>query len=55
MSLTTKEPRYTVAASIPTQDGNWMIRTTKGQAGSSPVPIPDGAAIVIRDGKAVRP
>jgi hypothetical protein len=39
---------------VPRQDGGFMIVTKKG-SGSSPVELHVGAAVIIRDGVAVRP
>lgn len=44
----------TVARCVARQDGAYMIVTRKGNAGSSPTEIPEGTAVVIRDGHAVR-
>ena len=43
-----------VARCIPRQDGGWMVVTRKGNAGSSPSEIPQGAQVIVRDGKAER-
>jgi hypothetical protein len=44
----------TVGRCVPRQDGGYLIVTRKGRSGSSPHEIPEGAAVVIRDGLAVR-
>lgn len=44
----------TVARSVPRQDGGWMVLTTKGHSGSSPVELPEGAHIIIENGIARR-
>lgn len=43
-----------VARCIATHDGTWMVVTRKGASGSSPIEIPIGAFVVIRDGQAER-
>lgn len=44
----------TVLRCVPRQDGGYMIITKKG-SGSSPVALHLGAAVILRDGQAVRP
>lgn len=43
-----------VARCVPRLDGGYLILTRKG-SGSSPVELPVGSAVVLRDGLAVRP
>ena len=44
-----------VSRCVARQDGGWMVVTRKGRSGVSLTEIPEGAAVVIRDGQAVRP
>jgi hypothetical protein len=43
-----------VVRSTPTQDGNWLVMTRKSGAASSPKEIPEGTAVIVRDGIAER-
>ena len=54
MSVRVNPKSEPVLRCVPRQDGGYMIVTKKG-SGSSPVPLHEGAAVIIRDGQAVRP
>lgn len=43
-----------VGRCIPRQDGGYLIITLKGQSGVSPVELPEGAQVIITEGKAER-
>lgn len=45
---------HVVARCIARQDGAWMVLTLDGKSAVSPSELPEGARIVIRDGKAVK-
>ena len=49
-----KLSEHVVRSSVPRQDGGYLVVTRDGKAGSSPIPIPEGARVVIRDGHAER-
>lgn len=43
-----------VTRCVPRQDGGWMVMTRKSGSASSPKQIPEGTAVVVRDGIAER-
>lgn len=55
MGQRTAEKTDTVSRCVPRQDGEWMIVTRKGAAGSSPVEMAEGAHVVVANGIARRP
>jgi hypothetical protein len=44
-----------VARCVPRQDGGWLVVTLSGRSAVAFEPIPQGARIIIRDGRAMRP
>ena len=50
VSLRTSSKSEPVLRCVPRQDGGYLIVTRKA-SGSSPVPLPEGAAVLVRDGR----
>lgn len=54
MSVRVAPATENVKRCVQRQDGGWMVVTSKGRSGSSPVELPEGARVIIRDGKVER-
>lgn len=54
MSVRIAPKTEVVARSVPRQDGGYLVVTRKGNSGSSPTEIHEGARVVIVGGRAMR-
>lgn len=50
--MTGAQKPMTVTRSVPTQDGQYLVLTSDGQSGSSPLPLPAGKRVRIENGTA---
>lgn len=55
MTSRVSEKTETVSRCVPRQDGGFMVLTRSGKSAVSSEELPEGARVVIREGRAERP